>query len=150
LPAVAERCPDVLYLIVGRGDDRSRLESLAAETVVSDRVRFAGEVAADELPDVYNLANVFAMPSTCEGFGIAFLEALASGVPVIGGKRDGSVDPLADGALGRIIDPDDREELVSALVAALSSEPIVDLVVAERFAFAKFTRHVHLLVQTFV
>jgi phosphatidylinositol alpha-1,6-mannosyltransferase len=121
LPHVLAQYPDAVYLVVGDGDDRARLEAIAAQTGVRDRVHFAGRVGADDLPEHYRLADVFVMPSTGEGFGIAFLEAMASGVPVIGGSKDGSVDPLADGELGAAIDPNDEGQLVAAICTALRS-----------------------------
>ena len=80
---------------------------------------FAGQVADAELADYFALADVFAMPSTGEGFGIVFLEAAASGLPVIGGNRDGSVDALAEGRIGRLVDPHSREDIEAAVVEAL-------------------------------
>ena len=62
------------------------------------------------------------MPSTCEGFGIAFLEAMASGTHVIGGNMDGSLDPLGDGVLGTAINPVNGKELASAICTALSGD----------------------------
>ena len=115
LPQVLLHHPETIYLIVGDGDDRPRLEALAAEFAVQDKVRFAGLVAGEELPDYFRLADVFVMPSTGEGFGIVFLEAMACGIDVIGGNQDGSIDPLGDGAVGSAIDPEDSEELVSAI-----------------------------------
>ena len=88
---------------------------------VAENVQFTGLVPAEELPDYFRLADVFVMPSTGEGFGIVFLEAMASGVRVIGGNRDGSVDALADGELGGAVDPDNEQELISAICAALST-----------------------------
>ena len=119
LPGILARVPDAAYLIVGSGDDRPRLERLAREAGVADRVVFAGHVPDEELPDYFALAHVFAMPSTGEGFGIVFLEAAASGLPVIGGNRDGSVDALAEGRIGRLVDPESREEIEAAVVEAL-------------------------------
>ena len=106
LPQVLLHHPETIYLIVGDGDDRPRLEALASEFAVQDKVRFAGLVAGEELPDYYRLADVLVMPSTGEGFGIVFLEAMACGIDVIGGNQDGSIDPLADGAVGSAVDPD--------------------------------------------
>ena len=99
-----------------------RLESLAVECGVAKNVQFAGLVPPEKLPDYFRLADVFVMPSTGEGFGIVFLEAMATGVCVIGGNQDGSADPLADGELGWAVDPDNEQELISAICAALSTE----------------------------
>ena len=70
------------------------------------------------LPRTYVSADLFVMPSTKEGFGFVFIEAMACGTPAIGGNRDGSVDALLDGRIGRLVDPDD----VTALVDAIAEE----------------------------
>jgi phosphatidylinositol alpha-1,6-mannosyltransferase len=152
LPAIAARVPDTAYLIVGSGDDQPRLERLVREAGVGDRVVFAGQVSDPELPDYFALAHVFAMPSTGEGFGIVFLEAAASGLPVIGGNRDGSVDALADGRIGRPIDPNAQAEIASAVVDALLGRHPVSASAEEtrRFAFARFAAQVDVLVGSLV
>jgi phosphatidylinositol alpha-1,6-mannosyltransferase len=122
LPRVLERSPDVAYLVVGDGDDRQRLEEMAQKAGVAHAMRFAGHVPHQELPDYFRLADVFVMPSTGEGFGIVFLEAAASGLPVIGGNRDGSVDALADGNIGTLVDPYQQMEFVEAICGAVSGE----------------------------
>jgi phosphatidylinositol alpha-1,6-mannosyltransferase len=121
LPRVLSQHPDTIYLIVGDGDDRPRLESLTVEFGVVKSVQFTGLVPQEELPDYFRLADVFVMPSSGEGFGIVFLEAMASGVWVIGGSQDGSRDALCDGALGTLVDPENCEELASAILAALDN-----------------------------
>lgn len=148
LPRILARVPDMVYLIVGGGEDRARLEALARTGGVASHVVFAGRVADGDLPDHYALADVFAMPSTGEGFGIVFLEAAASGLAVIGGDRDGSLDALADGAIGRAIDPDDPIALGDALVTALKTGEAADPAALRRFAFDHFARHVDALVRS--
>jgi phosphatidylinositol alpha-1,6-mannosyltransferase len=152
LPAIAARVPDAAYVIVGSGDDRPRLERLAREAGVADRVVFAGYVPDPELPDYFALAHVFAMPSTGEGFGIAFLEAAASGLPVIGGNCDGSVDALADGHVGRLIDPHAPAELEGAVIDALLGHHSASAGAEEarRFGFARFAAHVDVLIGSLV
>jgi phosphatidyl-myo-inositol dimannoside synthase len=145
LPRVLRACPHTIYIIVGDGDDRPRLEALAGEMGVRQYVDFAGQVAAEDLPDHYCLADVFVMPSTGEGFGIAFLEAMACGVPVVGGNQDGSVDPLADGALGIAINPADDDALSSAICRALNMAP-AETVGSARFNHRAFAKHLQHLV----
>ncbi|MGQ0586155.1 MAG: glycosyltransferase family 4 protein [Gammaproteobacteria bacterium] len=144
LAAVASRLADLDYVIAGDGDDRPRLEQVAKDLGLGDRVHFAGHVGDSELIDYYRLADVFVMPSAKEGFGIVFLEAAATGLPVIGGNRDGSADPLADGAIGTLVAPEDEGALAAAIEAALRS-PRPDARRAERFAAAEFRRHVQSL-----
>ena len=98
--------PNLRLLIAGDGDDRPRLQTIAEQLDVQSAVIFAGRIPDAELPDHLRLATVFALPSSGEGFGIVFLEALGCGRPVLAGNRDGSVDPLADGRLGLLVDPD--------------------------------------------
>lgn len=150
LPVVVAGCPETLYLVVGSGADRPRLEELARSLGVADRVVFAGQVPADELPDHFALADVFAMPSTGEGFGIVFLEAARCGLPVIGGNRDGSSDALADGAIGRLIDPFDPSALAGALIDVLQRPRAAAALGAgvHRFAFDNFASHIDDLVDS--
>jgi phosphatidyl-myo-inositol dimannoside synthase len=112
--------PDIVYVVAGDGDDRPRLEQSARESGIEEQVRFIGHVPDSELPDLYRIADVFIMPSTGEGFGIVFLQALASGVSVIGGGRDGSRDPLCDGLLGKLVDPTNQQSVREAIFITLS------------------------------
>jgi phosphatidylinositol alpha-1,6-mannosyltransferase len=129
-----------MYLVVGDGDDRARLEALAVEFGVAEKVEFVGHIDAEQLPDYFRLADVFVMPSTGEGFGIVFLEAMASGITVIGGKQDASLDPLADGVLGTVIDPLNQVQLASTISAALRT-PSVRIDRAKRFGVEAFSEH---------
>lgn len=149
LPGIVARCPSAVYLIVGTGDDAPRLEAEATRLGVRERVVFAGQVPRDELPDHFALADVFAMPSTGEGFGIVFLEAARSGLPVVAGNRDGSVDALADGAIGRLIDPRDPVELADAILTALEGRQPTGPEAVARFNLANFEAHVDALVGQF-
>lgn len=145
LPAIARQALDVSYLVVGAGDDLPALAAQAVARGVRDRVIFAGAVPADELADHYALADVFAMPSTGEGFGIVFLEAAMMGLPLVGGAVDGSADALADGQIGRLVDPLHEPQLVAALLEALAGRQQRDAAAVHRFAFVNFARHVDLL-----
>ena len=99
LPRLLADGHDVVYVIVGEGDDRMRLEALANELGVAGKVRFVGPVDLKTLVDAYRMADLFVMPSTGEGFGIAFLEAMACGTPALGLAAAGATDALADGEL---------------------------------------------------
>jgi phosphatidylinositol alpha-1,6-mannosyltransferase len=151
LPAMIASRPSLVYLVAGKGDDRARLEALARQVGVADNVLFIGMVAPDELADHYRLADAFVMPSVQEGFGIVFLEAAACGIKPIGGNRDGSVDALADGAVGIAIDPANSAELVRAVAAVLAGHGPDPVVQVRRFCFGNFAglvcdlAHTHLL-----
>ncbi|HBQ99986.1 MULTISPECIES: glycosyltransferase [unclassified Roseofilum] len=118
LPKIAHAIPDVKYLVIGRGDDRPRLEQLAEDLGVSDRIVFAGFVPDEALVDHYRLADAYIMPSQ-EGFGIVYLEAMACGVPVLSGDNDGSADPLEDGRLGWQVPYRDPEAVATACIEIL-------------------------------
>lgn len=121
LPYISQKIENVKYLVIGRGDDRSRLEKLAEELGVRDKVVFAGFVASDELVEYYRLADVYVMPSQ-EGFGIVYLEAMACGVPVVAGDADGSADPLLDGKLGWRVPHRNPQAVAQACLEALEGK----------------------------
>jgi phosphatidylinositol alpha-1,6-mannosyltransferase len=147
LPELLRTHSDLVYLVIGEGDDRKRLEGLASQAGLSEAVLFVDLVRPDELADYYRLADVFAMPSTQEGFGIVFLEAVASGLAVIGGNRDGSLDALGEGAIGRIIDPLDTRQLAQAIRVGLTEGGFNSRQVS-RFRFGNFALHLHGLITT--
>jgi phosphatidylinositol alpha-1,6-mannosyltransferase len=149
LPGLIADHPDLVYLVVGDGDDRSRLEAAARQSAVSDHVLFAGAVAPEELADYYRLATAFVMPSVQEGFGIAFLEAAATGITPIGGNSDGSVDALADGVIGMTVDPTSQTQLVAAIRTALAGRG-PDPAPVQRFKRDNFTGHLRDLVAAYL
>lgn len=118
LPAIATVFPDVKYLVIGRGDDRPRLEQLAQDLGVADRVVFAGFVPTEDLVEHYRVADAYIMPSQ-EGFGIVYLEAMACGIPVLSGDADGSADPLQDGRTGWRVPHRDPEAVANACIEIL-------------------------------
>jgi phosphatidyl-myo-inositol dimannoside synthase len=123
LPKILQSHPDVKYLVIGRGDDRPRLEALTKELGVDKQVIFAGFVPTEELADHYRLASAYVMPSR-EGFGIVYLEAMACGIPVVSGDEDGSADPLQDGRVGWRVPYRDPEKVAQACLEILQGEDI--------------------------
>jgi phosphatidylinositol alpha-1,6-mannosyltransferase len=110
LPAVRAIHPNVRYAIAGVGEARPYLERLVADLQLADAVRFLGFVPETDLPALYNAADVFALVSRrydllVEGFGIAVMEASASGVPVLAGREAGLIDAVRDGETGLLVDP---------------------------------------------
>lgn len=119
IPQIREVIPDIHYIIVGKGNDRSRIEQLIAQLGLQGCVTLAGFVPDEQLCDYYNLCDVFAMPSKKEGFGIVYLEALACGKPVLAGNQDGAIDALCHGELGALVNPDDVGEITQTLIKIL-------------------------------
>lgn len=146
LPAVLAQRPDTRYALVGQGDDLPRIRALARELGVDHALICAGVVPDDELPAWYNACDLFVMPSRAEGFGIAFIEALACGRPVIAADRAGARDALVDGRLGKLVDPDDLPSLAEAILAFLAGRAPAELTdpdrlsreCVRRFGFAAF------------
>jgi len=125
LPSITEEHPDTVYLVAGDGGRRSELESLARRVGVEDHVVFLGYVPDEDLPDLYATADLFVMPNrregnSVEGFGIVFLEANATGTPVVGGDSGGAPDAVADGVTGRLVDPYDADAVAEAVTELLS------------------------------
>lgn len=120
LRLLVDRLPDVKYVIAGGGSGLPGLRALAGQQGVTDRVVFLGPVADDDLPGLYDLCDVFIMPSRREGFGIVYLEALARGKPVIAADAGGAPDALLGGRLGLLVDPDRDDMVAQALERVLS------------------------------
>lgn len=128
LPALRRRAPGTALLIVGGGPDRTRLTRLARETGVAEHVIFTGTVPWKELPAHYAAGDVFAMPCRTrraglevEGLGIVFLEASASGLPVVAGDSGGAPDAVMPGRTGYVVDGRDGEAVTEAIGGLLAN-----------------------------
>jgi phosphatidylinositol alpha-1,6-mannosyltransferase len=120
---------DVQWVVIGEGPLRGELEALVASLGVADAVRFLGAVGDGERDEWLRRASVFAMPSRLpgpgragEGFGIAFLEAAAYGLPVVAGNVAGALDSVADGTTGLLVDPTDPRAVAGAVTRVLTDE----------------------------
>lgn len=127
-PAVRSRVSAApLLLLVGDGPDKTRLQHLAARLGVSDSVLFTGPVSRDDLPAYYDAGTIFAMPCRTrrggldvEGLGIVYLEAAATGLPVITGDSGGAPDAVLDGETGYVVPGRDVKKLADRLIELLA------------------------------
>lgn len=111
----------VRYTVVGDGDSRPQLEGLARELGVSDRVEFVGRVSRDRLLAWYRRSHLFVLAARgsrldVEGFGIVYLEASASGVPVLCSREGGSTDAVADGWNGILLPSSSPEDIAAGIL----------------------------------
>lgn len=123
LAQLRDEVPELRYAVVGSGVMQRKLESLAQRLGVADRVRFLTDVPDDDLPALYNAAEIYLGVSRpvelmVEGFGISLVEASACGIPVVGGTSGGIPDAVRDGETGVLVDAE-RPELVCNAVRGL-------------------------------
>ncbi len=120
-PQVLERHANAALWVVGDGDDRPRLEALAARLGIAASVRFTGRVTDDELDGLYRTCRFFVMPSRGEGFGLVFLEAMRAGKACIGAPG-AAAEIIGHGVTGLVVDPSRADDL-SASVIRLFDDP---------------------------
>ncbi|MEU7106196.1 glycosyltransferase family 4 protein [Streptomyces sp. NPDC046215] len=131
MPRILAAVPDTVLLIVGGGPYGKDLEKLAAETGVAHAVRFTGPVPWEELPAHYGAGDVFAMPCRTrrggldvEGLGIVYLEASATGLPVVAGDSGGAPDAVLEGETGYVVRGGSAEESADRIVTLLGDEAL--------------------------
>ncbi len=147
MPALLKRFPGLVYHIVGTGDGQTKLMMLAKEHGVAGAVHFHGVVSEEELARHYASTSLFAMPSSGEGFGIVFVEAMAYGKPVIAGNKDAAIEVVRHGETGLVVDSNNPRELEDAIVRLLS-DPALRLrmgtmgakITKSQFSFGTFSR----------
>lgn len=124
LPQVIQSHPNVQYVMVGDGNARSGLESLASELGVRDHVTFAGRKSGDELVSYFHACDVYVhtpkvIDLKFEGFGIVYLEASACGKPIVATDAGGIRDAVLDEETGLIADDGDIEGVAERIVRIL-------------------------------
>ena len=129
MPEILRQVPGAVLLVVGGGPYRKTLERLASDVGVAEHVVLTGSVPWEELAAHYNAGDVFAMPCRTrgrgldvEGLGIVYLEASATGLPVVAGRSGGAPETVRDGVTGRVVDGRDVAEVASS-VAGLLADP---------------------------
>ena len=101
--------------VLGRNQNLTRLKNLSARMGLEDFVHFQGWVAPEKVAQFFQNAAAFVMPSHMEGFGLVYLEAMAAGVPVLGGNVGGTRELIQDGVNGYLVAPDNPIELTEKI-----------------------------------
>jgi phosphatidylinositol alpha-1,6-mannosyltransferase len=151
-PRVLDYFPQAELWIVGEGEGRSKLETLAFSMGVEQAVKFTGEVTDAELKAIYNASDLYAMPSRGEGFGLVFAEAMAHGLPCIASKRDAGSEVVVDGETGILVDPANLDEIFQAIKSFLGDKNLRARMgnagqrrAAELFSLASFSQRIERL-----
>ncbi|MFG2055749.1 glycosyltransferase family 4 protein [Micromonospora sp. NPDC048930] len=131
MPEIRRRVPDAALLIVGGGPYRATLEKLARQTGVERDVVFTGSVPSAELPAHYAAGDVYAMPCRTrnrgldvEGLGIVYLEASATGLPVVAGDSGGAPDAVREGETGYVVRGRDVAQLADRVATLLADRDL--------------------------
>ncbi|NNH72182.1 glycosyltransferase family 4 protein [Nocardia uniformis] len=127
LDKIRQRIPGAVLVIAGGGPYEEKLKGFAQAMGVADDVVFTGRVPANELAAHHTIADVFAMPCRTrgwgldvEGLGIVFLEASASGVPVVAGNSGGAPETVREGETGKVVEGRDPEAVADAIIDILA------------------------------
>lgn len=145
-PILRDAMPDLAVLVCGDGSDRPRLEARVKEAGLSDHVIFAGRIPEKEKADHFRLCDVFSMVGKQEGFGFVFLEAMATGAPVVASLADGSRDAVLGGQLGELADPDDHHSIAQAIIRSFNKPRVIPAGLSH-FSFENFRNRLGRAVQ---
>jgi phosphatidyl-myo-inositol dimannoside synthase len=121
-PSVISSIPNARLIFAGTGNGLHSLQREAARSPAATNIDVVGYIDAAALPDLFRRAHVYAMPSRQEGFGIAYVEAMRYGLPVIASRQDAGQEINIDGLTGFNVDLDgNKDELTAALIELLSN-----------------------------
>ncbi len=111
---------NLIYLIIGEGSERKKLENITKTLGLQNNVRFIGEISYSEVMRYMSFCDILSLPSWNEAFGVVYIEAMAQGKPVIGCKGEGIEDFVENGKTGLLVKPQDVDSLVGVLDFLLS------------------------------
>lgn len=130
--------PDSTLLLAGHGPDRSRLELMVQQSGLTGRVRFLGDLPSEWVARLLAAADVMVLPSRSEGLANVWVEALASGTPIVISDVGGAREVVQDGRVGRIV-PRDPSRIAEAIRSLLEdpADPAIPRAVASRFSWER-------------
>jgi phosphatidyl-myo-inositol dimannoside synthase len=156
LGLLKDELPNLQYVVVGDGDDRGRLERLAEENGVRDRVHLRGRISDEQLHAEYRRCDVFVLPSTHEGLGIVYLEAMAHAKPVIGAHAGGVADAVVHEMNGLLVERSDPGHVAGAIRRVMTDRALRTRLgrwghefTLPRFSFAQMVHDVRAFVLDF-
>jgi glycosyltransferase involved in cell wall biosynthesis len=123
LAVLTPRHPTLRYAIVGAGPERQSLEDLAVRLEVAERVDFHGQLPHEQAVELARSCTLFVMPSTEEAFGVAYVEAMAGGVPAIGCRGEPGPEEIAAAGDGLVLVPPGDIERLTQRIDELLSDP---------------------------
>jgi teichuronic acid biosynthesis glycosyltransferase TuaC len=123
LAVLSNRYPALRYVVVGDGPERVALEGLAARLGVAGRVEFCGQLPPTEAVERARRCTLFAMPSTEEAFGVAYIEAMAGGLPAIGCRGEPGPEEIAAAGDGFVLVPPGDIERLTQRIDELLADP---------------------------
>jgi phosphatidylinositol alpha-1,6-mannosyltransferase len=129
LPKILRSVPNAVWLVIGDGPKREEFIELVRQNNLQSVVRFIGKVAHDDLPIYYQAANIFVLlthkdKNTEEGWGTVFLEAAASGLPVIAGQVGGVAETVEHGKTGFLVDIYNEDAFYSTIIELLKNDEL--------------------------
>ena len=122
LSKLLEAHPDIVYVIIGRGDEERPLKRLVNKMGLQDTVEFVGQVPHRVVMAYLATCDIFALPSWHESFGVVYVEAMAHGRPVVACRGEGIEDVIVDGETGALVEPKDVDSLTNALGKLLEDQ----------------------------
>lgn len=128
IAALSEKHPTLGCDVIGDGPQRERLVSLAKELGIENRVRFLGRRSREEVADLMRSATLFALPSTYEGLGCVYLEAMATGKLALGCREQGIEEIIRHGSNGWLVAPNDLADLTLGLSRLLENEQLREFI----------------------
>jgi glycosyltransferase involved in cell wall biosynthesis len=137
LPQVLARIPNVRLYVIGRDPNKEAMRRLSQRMKVEEHVQFVGWLSHSEVLDYFGKTDIFVMPSLIEGFGIVFLEAMAAGVPVIGGSVGGTRELITDGVNGFLVRPLDVQDLAHKICMVLENKPLREQLIFQGYQTLK-------------
>jgi teichuronic acid biosynthesis glycosyltransferase TuaC len=123
LAVLSPRHPTLRYSVIGDGPERIALEGLATRLGIADRVDFHGQLAPEQAVEEARRGTLFVMPSTEEAFGVAYVEAMAAGIPAIGCRGEPGPEEIAAAGDGFLLVPPGDIERLTQRIDELLSDP---------------------------
>ncbi|MBC8386329.1 MAG: glycosyltransferase family 4 protein [Gammaproteobacteria bacterium] len=122
--------PDILYAIIGGGEEKEHLQTLVEKLNLKENVQFCSEISDEEMIQCYQQCTLFALPNRTigkdiEGFGMVLAEAQSCGRPVLAGDSGGTVETMIIGETGYIVDCTSSEILAKKIIALLKEPDLL-------------------------